>query len=69
MRDLKRIPIIMDDIMHQWTRYPDYRLGQMISNSMNGCGADLFYIEDDDLVERIKNHCKGVTYYGNKDNT
>jgi len=69
MRDPKRIPVVMDDIMHQWAKYPDLRLGQMISSAMNGCGVDLFYIEDDELVERIKKHFKGVEYYGSKDST
>ena len=70
MRDPKRIPITMSDIMHQWGKFPDLRLGQLISNAMNGCGCNLFYIEDDELVKRIQEHCvKGTYYNGTKTNT
>ena len=59
MRDPKRIFICIDDIMHEWEKFPDMRLGQIISNAMHGCGIDLFYVEDTDLVERIAKSLKG----------
>jgi len=70
MRDPKRIPIAMEDIMHEWGKFPDMRLGQIISNAMSGCGVDLFYIEDDELIKRIQDHCvKGVHFDGTETNT
>ena len=68
MRDPKRIPIVMDNIMHEWIKNPDYRLGQMISNAMHGCSVDLFYIEDDELVKRIQEHCKKGKHYDGNNN-
>lgn len=69
MRDPKRIPIAMDYIMHMWEKYPDLRLGQLISNAMHGSSVDLFYIEDDELVGRIQKQFKESKYYGSKNNS
>lgn len=62
MRDPKRIYIVMSDIMHEWEKYPDLRLGQLISNAMHGSGVDLFYIEDEELVEVIKKYVKEIKW-------
>lgn len=35
-----------------WKRHPDLRLGQLLMN-LNG-NADIFYVEDDILTERLK---------------
>lgn len=62
MRDPKRIYIVVNDIMHEWEKYPDLRLGQLISNAMNGSGVDLFYIEDEELVKAIKKYVKEIKW-------
>ncbi len=43
-------------------KYPDLRLGQLISNAMHGSGVDLFYIEDEELVEVIKKYVKEIKW-------
>ena len=53
MRDPNRIPIILDEIRKIWEQYPDFRLGQLISNVF----SDPFYVEDDDLVRALKEFC------------
>lgn len=58
MRDPKRIYTIADDLTHCWIKSPDLRLGQIISNVMRSCGTDLFYIEDEDLIRKIKDYFK-----------
>lgn len=60
MKDPKRIYCVADDILHLWKRYPDFRLGQLISGAMNGCGSDLFYIEDEELVNQIKEYVEMI---------
>lgn len=62
MRDPKRIYIIADELVHHWVKYPDLRLGQIISNVMHGCGTDLFYIEDEELLEKIKKYFEEVKW-------
>jgi uncharacterized protein YihD (DUF1040 family) len=54
MRDPKRIPEVLDEIKKTWARFPDLRLGQLIENVVGRSPHPLFYIEDEDLVERIK---------------
>lgn len=59
MRDPKRIPIILKKIEKYWVKYPDLRLGQIITNlntllSENTHETDLFYLEDARLVEGLK---------------
>lgn len=59
MRNPKRIPIILKEIEKYWEKYPDLRLGQIIINlntllSENTHETDLFYLEDERLVEGLK---------------
>ena len=55
MRDPNRIPVILDELKEYWIRYPDLRLGQIISNfgSYAGLGNDPFFMEDDVLLRLI----------------
>lgn len=54
MRDPKRIPEILNELKKTWARFPDLRLGQLIDNIVSRSPCPLFYIEDEDLIERIK---------------
>lgn len=59
MRDSRRISPILDRIARVWENYPDMRLGQIITGATfyRGSvpqGLDLFYIEDEELVELIE---------------
>jgi len=51
MRDPDRIPIILNQIEMLWEKYPDLRLGQLLLTIESEEG--LFYIEDEDLVDRL----------------
>lgn len=51
MRDIKRIPIILEKVEKIWEKNPDLRLGQLL---LNVCREPtLYYIEDEDLVEMM----------------
>ena len=56
MRDPKRIPEVLDELRKVWEKSPDLRLGQLIDNIVTRTPCPLFYIEDEDLVERIKRY-------------
>jgi len=51
MRDPKRIPKILKEIEKVWEKYPDMRLGQLITNVIEE--EFLFYIEDESLVKEL----------------
>ena len=54
MRDPKRISQMMNLIQRGWETVPDWRLGQLIENLSRYIGVDdLFYIEDDKMIEKI----------------
>jgi hypothetical protein len=53
MRSKKRIPIILKEIEKIWREHPDLRLGQLLLNYMEE--PFLYYIEDEDLVDILKN--------------
>jgi hypothetical protein len=56
MRDPERIPKVLSEVEKVWREYPDFRLGQLLTNSVdwpNGT-LDLFYIEDDRLVSLLE---------------
>ena len=56
MRDPKRITPLLTELEKQWERFPDWRFGQLIENIKRFYDIDdLFYIEDDKMLELIKN--------------
>lgn len=54
MRDKNRIVGIMADLVAVWEKVPDLRLGQFMMG-LTSNNQDLFYLEDDQLVERAQN--------------
>lgn len=56
MRDPKRITPLLTELEKQWKRFPDWRFSQLIENIKRFYGVnDLFFIEDDKMLELIKN--------------
>jgi len=53
MRDINRIYDIVIKIQDLWEHYSDQRLGQLIENYLVKDGEDLFYIEDEELSQRL----------------
>ena len=51
MRDADRIPEVLNTLAPVWQLFPDLRLGQLLWVLAEG---DPFYIEDEDLVKRLK---------------
>ncbi len=60
MRGPKRIPKILKEIEDIWERHPDLRLGQLICNFIEE-GLQIYYIEDEELVEKLKASYKNST--------
>lgn len=55
MRDIKRIPVILDYLKEYWERYPDLRFFQMLSSiQLKDPIPDLFYYEDDKLIKSLE---------------
>ena len=53
MRDVNRIYDILVKFQDLWAQYPDQRFGQIISNYLVNDNEDIFYIEDDELSQRL----------------
>ena len=53
MRDINRIYDILVKFQYLWEQYPDQRFGQIISNYLVNDKEDIFYIEDDELSQRL----------------
>ena len=51
-RDPARIPVVIQKLQELWTKYPDLRLGQLMSTVADH--YDMFYMEDDKLLEALK---------------
>lgn len=51
MRDPKRIDKVLAAVGEVWEKYPDMRLGQLLSNVYTD--PTLYFIEDDKLVEGL----------------
>ena len=51
MRDADRIPEVLNILGPVWQLFPDLRLGQLLWVLAEG---DPFYMEDDELVKRLK---------------
>lgn len=64
MRDPKRIPKILDELKAIWAICPDLRLGQLILNVMQD--PILYYLEDEEIIKRLREHYSGVHFENNK---
>lgn len=53
MRDVNRIYDILMKFQDLWEKYPDQRFGQIISNYLAKDNEDIFYIEDDEISQRL----------------
>ena len=52
IRAPQRMEEVLQLVKDVWEQYPDFRLGQLL---VNVCGkADLFYVEDEDLVKALQ---------------
>lgn len=60
MRDPKRISKFINIAKQIWKMHPDLRFGQLILNAIDN-KEDLYYIEDDKLLEKI------ISLYSKKD--
>lgn len=59
MRDPQRIDVILNLIKGIWHRCPDLRLMQLLFNALPVLDAGALYnIEDEDLVEKLKEYSK-----------
>ena len=58
MRDVNRIKPFCDEFAELWSRYPDLRFGQIMSNiaryTQMECRKDMFFMEEDELMKIIK---------------
>jgi len=52
MRDPKRINKICDLLREVWSKYPDWRLGQLLFNATQQ--YDIFFVEDEKMIEALK---------------
>lgn len=53
MRDVNRIYDILVKFQDLWEQYPDQRFWQIISNYLVNDKEDIFYIEDDEISQRL----------------
>lgn len=60
MRDANRIRPFCEQLAELWSMVPDWRFGQLIYNVMwkisNDHHVDMFYIEDDKMLQYIKSY-------------
>ena len=54
MRDPNRIHEVIQYIEKLWETVPDWRFMQLINNLQRSVGHDMFYTEDEQLIEIIK---------------
>ena len=55
MRDINRIPIFMKKLETLWKEQcPDWRFGQLISNLEAFIGHDIFYLEENEMMNCIE---------------
>lgn len=62
MRDINRIDKFLEKLGELWKEnVPDWRFMQLICNLQSAYGSDLFYIEEDKLLEKyLKGYFENV---------
>ena len=58
MRDMNRIDLILDRLKTLWKKYPDLRLGQLITNVLQD--PALYYIEDAELIDLLEEYYSNI---------
>ena len=62
MRDPNRIYEVCSELARIWSKVPDWRLSQLITNAFviyyNRHGHDAFYVEDDDFIKFLEDFIK-----------
>ena len=61
MRDINRIEPFCQELLKVWKNNPDMRFSQLIVNLMGGYGSDMYYVEDEDFINILKE------FYNDKD--
>ena len=73
MRDPNRIEPFLNELGSGWRCLPDWRFGQLMVNLAAAYagkyGTDLFYVEDDDLMEFFIQYINSVVPYNRKENS
>ncbi len=54
MRNVDRIPEVLNQLEKFWELFPDWRFMQLINNIQRAYGNDMFYVEDDKLIKLLK---------------
>lgn len=62
MRDENRIQPFCEEFAELWSKYPDLRFGQIMSNIARYCQMelrkDMFYMEEEELMEIIRHQLR-----------
>lgn len=58
MRDPNRIDDFLKRLGDCWRQVPDWRFGQLISNVLSTYNGDIFFPEDDKMIEFFENFFK-----------
>ena len=71
MRDVNRIEPFCNEFAELWKNYPYLRFGQIMCNIEKYCqitlGKDMFYMEDDELMEVIRHQLRNNNRIMGKD--
>ena len=56
MRDVNRIDKFLKELGDLWKEVPDWRFMQLICNLQSEIGTDGFYLEENDVIKRLKEY-------------
>ena len=64
MRDINRMDPFLAKIKNEWSKAPDLRFGQLMSNFFTT--GDPFYWEEDEFIERLGRYLDSLLYMKQK---
>lgn len=62
MRSPQRVWEFCSKLAGLWSRVPDLRLMQLITNCQEYNASDMFYVEDDEFLERLESYINDITW-------
>lgn len=60
MRDPKRIPEFCNKLAEIWSKYPDFRFGQFMTNVFSAAPGGIWYYEDDEMIKFIEDYMRSI---------